>query len=147
MLNYFFYFFPHKSCSRIVPFIFMSQKHLGMIELNEYWGYLGNRPALTGFTHCLTWIYSSLTLLWQITGFSSELSFSFIASLPSLPRSKCSNFFWALFSICYRSVLQLVLSHLSICLKKWGFSWPVLMVFFDNLIMMIIIIIITCALM
>lgn len=36
------------------------------------------------------WLYSSLTLLWQIPGFSSEFSFSFISSLPSLPRSKCS---------------------------------------------------------
>lgn len=107
--------------------------------------YLGSRPVLTVFTHCLTWIYSSLTVLWQITGFSSEFSFSFISSLPSLPRSKCSNFFCGLFSICYRSGFQLVLSHLSICLKKWGFSLPVLVVVFNNLIMMKIIIII-CAL-
>lgn len=106
--------------------------------------YLGSRPVSTVFTHCLTWIYSSLTLLWQIAGFSSEFSFSFISSLPFLPRSKCSSFFCGLFSICYRSGFQLVLSHLSICLKKWGFSWPVLVVVFDNLMMMIIII--TCAL-
>lgn len=89
-----------------------------LTDIGDISCYLGSRPVSTVFTHCLTWIYSSLTLLWQITGFSSEFSFSLISSLPSLPRSKCSSFFCGLVSICYRSVFQLVLSHLSICLKN-----------------------------
>lgn len=100
-----------------------------LTNIGDFSWYLGSRPVSAVFTHCLTWIYSSLTLLWQITGFSSEFSFSFLSSLPSLPRSKCSSFFWGLFSVCCRSAFQLVLSHLSICLKKWGFSWPALVFF------------------